>query len=99
MRGVTSSIGGLGRQKNRQRSLPARSRHNAVITDVRLPGAMDSIDLAWEVKLRWPHTGIVFHGCPPSPDAWGRLTSEPRFIIYRGQPPSPLARSEAHYGI
>ena len=20
---------------------------------------------------------------PPSPDAWGRLTSEPRFIIYR----------------
>jgi hypothetical protein len=26
----------------------------------------------------------MFHGCPPSPDAWGRLTSEPRFIIYRG---------------
>jgi hypothetical protein len=25
----------------------------------------------------------MFHGCPPSPDAWGRLTSEPRFIIYR----------------
>jgi hypothetical protein len=27
-----------------------------IFADVRLPGAMDGIDLAWEVKLRWPHT-------------------------------------------
>ena len=25
-----------------------------IFADVRLPGAMDGIDLAWEVKLRWP---------------------------------------------
>ena len=26
-----------------------------IFADVRLPGAMDGIDLAWEVKARWPH--------------------------------------------
>jgi hypothetical protein len=26
----------------------------------------------------------VFHGCPPSPDAWGRLNVVTPFIIYRG---------------
>jgi CheY-like chemotaxis protein len=25
-----------------------------IFADVRLPGVMDGIDLAWEVKLRWP---------------------------------------------
>ena len=32
-----------------------RGRDIAMIfADVRLPGVMDGIDLAWEVKLRWP---------------------------------------------
>ena len=32
-----------------------RGRDIAMIfADVRLPGAMDGIDLAWEVRLRWP---------------------------------------------
>src|SRR4030095_2639136 len=42
-------------------------------------------------------SGIVFHGCPPSLDAWGRLTSAPASSSIGGQSPSPLARSEAHY--
>jgi len=31
-----------------------------IFADVRLPGAMDGIDLAWEVKLRWPLLPMVF---------------------------------------
>jgi DNA-binding NtrC family response regulator len=30
-----------------------------ISADVRLPGAMDGIDLAWEVKLRWPLLPVV----------------------------------------
>jgi DNA-binding NtrC family response regulator len=30
-----------------------------IFADVRLPGAMDGIDLAWEVKLRWPLLPVV----------------------------------------
>ena len=30
-----------------------------IFADVRLPGAMDGIDLAWEVKLRWPLLPMV----------------------------------------
>jgi CheY-like chemotaxis protein len=30
-----------------------------IFADVRLPGAMDGIDLAWEVKQRWPLLPIV----------------------------------------
>jgi DNA-binding NtrC family response regulator len=33
-----------------------------IFADVRLPGAMDGIDLAWEVKLRWPLLPIDCHG-------------------------------------
>src|SRR5260221_9201576 len=28
-----------------------------IFADVRLPGAMGGVDLAWEVKLRWPRRG------------------------------------------
>src|SRR5262249_25747914 len=27
---------------------------------------------------------IVFHGCPPSPNVWGRLSRDPVSNIYRG---------------
>ena len=30
-----------------------------ILADVRLPGAMDGVDLAWEVKLRWPLLPVI----------------------------------------
>jgi DNA-binding NtrC family response regulator len=30
-----------------------------LLADIRLPGVMDGIDLAWEVKLRWPLLPVV----------------------------------------
>jgi DNA-binding NtrC family response regulator len=30
-----------------------------ILADVRLPGAMDEVDLAWEVKLRWPRLPVI----------------------------------------
>jgi DNA-binding NtrC family response regulator len=30
-----------------------------LLADIRLPGVMDGIDLAWEIKLRWPHLPVV----------------------------------------
>jgi len=32
---------------------------NMIFADIRLPGVMDGIDLAREVKMRWPHLIIV----------------------------------------
>jgi DNA-binding NtrC family response regulator len=36
-----------------------------IFADVRLPGAMDGIDLAWEVKLRWPRLPVVLTSGQP----------------------------------
>jgi DNA-binding NtrC family response regulator len=37
-----------------------------IFADVRLPGAMDGIDLAWEVKAHWPDLPIILtSGHPP----------------------------------
>ena len=30
-----------------------------IFADIRLPGAMDGVDLAWEVKLRWPLLPVI----------------------------------------
>ena len=30
-----------------------------LVADLRLPGMMDGIDLAWEIKLRWPFLPVV----------------------------------------
>jgi len=30
-----------------------------LMADIRLPGVMDGIDLAWEIKLRWPLLPVV----------------------------------------
>ena len=36
-----------------------------IFADVRLRGVMDGVDLAWEVKLRWPRLPVVLtSGCP-----------------------------------
>ena len=32
---------------------------NMIFADIRLPGVMDGIDLACEVKMRWPHLIII----------------------------------------
>ena len=42
-----------------------------IFADVRLPGVMDGIDLAWEVKLRWPLLPMILtsgHPCERSGD-------------------------------
>ena len=36
-----------------------------IFADVRLSGAMDGIDLAWEVKLRWPRLPVVLTSGQP----------------------------------
>ena len=36
------------------------NRHiTMLLADIRLPGVMDGIDLAWEIKLRWPLLPVV----------------------------------------
>lgn len=32
---------------------------DVVFTDVKMPGVMDGLQLAWEVRNRWPHVRIV----------------------------------------
>ena len=62
-----------------------------IFADVRLPGAMDGIDLAWEVKARWPRLLIILtSGQPPDrgsdippgvtymPKPWSRSSSDRR---------------------
>jgi DNA-binding NtrC family response regulator len=35
-------------------------RHiSMLLADIRLPGVMDGIDLAWEIKLRWPLLPVI----------------------------------------
>jgi DNA-binding NtrC family response regulator len=57
-----------------------------IFADVRLPGAMDGIDLAWEVKARWPLLPMIItsgHRC----DRCGDL---PPGITYMPKPWQPL---------
>jgi DNA-binding NtrC family response regulator len=57
-----------------------------IFADVRLPGAMDGIDLAWEVRLRWPLLPIVLtsgHSCERAGDL-------PPGVVYMPKPWQPL---------
>jgi DNA-binding NtrC family response regulator len=57
-----------------------------IFADVRLPGAMDGIDLAWEVKLRWPLLPVVLtsgHPCERAGDL-------PPGVGYMPKPWQPL---------
>jgi CheY-like chemotaxis protein len=57
-----------------------------IFADVRLPGAMDGIDLAWEVKARWPRLPIILtSGHPPD-----RGSDLPAGVIYMPKPWQPL---------
>ena len=56
-----------------------------IFADVRLPGAMDGIDLAWEVKLRWPDLPMILtSGNPPD-----RGSDLPPGVIYMPKPWPP----------
>ena len=57
-----------------------------IFADVRLPGAMDGIDLAWEVRLRWPLLPMVLtsgHPCERAGDL-------PPGVGYMPKPWQPL---------
>lgn len=57
-----------------------------IFADIRLPGVMDGVDLAREVKMRWPHlTVIVTSGNPGE-----RLEHLPAGVIYMPKPWQPL---------
>jgi DNA-binding NtrC family response regulator len=57
-----------------------------IFADVRLPGAMDGIDLAWEVKARWPRLPMILtSGHPPD-----RGSDLPPGVIYMPKPWRPL---------
>ena len=65
-----------------------RGREIAVIfADVRLPGVMNGVDLAWEVKMRWPFLPMILTSGHPL-----RLTDElPAGITYMPKPVQPLS--------
>jgi DNA-binding NtrC family response regulator len=53
-----------------------------IFADVRLPGAMDGLDLAREAKMRWPHLTVVLTSGNPG----GRLEALPPDVIYMPKP-------------
>jgi CheY-like chemotaxis protein len=53
-----------------------------IFADVRLPGAMDGLDLAREAKVRWPHLTVVL----TSGNAGDRLHALPAGVIYMPKP-------------
>jgi DNA-binding NtrC family response regulator len=53
-----------------------------IFADVRLPGAMDGLDLAHEAKVRWPHLTVVL----TSGNAGDRLQALPDGVIYMPKP-------------
>jgi CheY-like chemotaxis protein len=57
-----------------------------IFADVRLPGVMDGIDLAWEVKLRWPLLPVVL----TSGYRCERVGDLPRGVGYVPKPWRPL---------
>jgi two-component system, response regulator PdtaR len=40
--------------------LNANSEVQLLFTDVDLPGTIDGLALAWYVRTKWPHNGIIF---------------------------------------
>jgi DNA-binding NtrC family response regulator len=57
-----------------------------IFADVRLPGAMGGVDLAWEVKLRWPLLPMILtSGHPPE-----RIRELPPGVAYMLKPWKPL---------
>ena len=64
-----------------------RGREVAMIfADVRLPGAMGGVDLAWEVKLRWPLLPMILTSGHPLE----RIRELPPGVAYMPKPWQPL---------
>ena len=57
-----------------------------IFADVRLPGAMDGIDLAWEVRLRWPLLPMVLTSGHPRE----HIRELPPGVAYLAKPWQPL---------
>ena len=57
-----------------------------ILADVRLPGAMDGVDLAWEVKLRWPLLPVILTSGFPCE----RVGVLPLGVAYMSKPWQPL---------
>jgi CheY-like chemotaxis protein len=57
-----------------------------VFADIRLPGVMDGVDLARELKMRWPHLSIVLTSGNPGE----RLEHVPPGVQYMAKPWQPL---------
>jgi CheY-like chemotaxis protein len=58
-----------------------------VFADIRLSGVMDGIDLAREVKMRWPHLVVIL----TSGNAGERLEQLPPGVDYMPKPWQPLS--------
>ncbi len=57
-----------------------------IFADIRLPGAMDGVDLAWEVKRRWPLLPMILTSGHPR-EHGGEL---PPLVGYMPKPWQPL---------
>ena len=57
-----------------------------IFADVRLPGAMDGVDLAWEVKQRWPKLPVILTSGQPCE----RARQLPPGVAYLQKPWQPL---------
>jgi DNA-binding NtrC family response regulator len=58
-----------------------------VFADVRLPGVMNGVDLAWEVKMRWPFLPVILTSGHPL-----KLIDElPLGVNYMPKPWQPLS--------
>ena len=57
-----------------------------IFADVRLPGAMDGVDLAWEVKQRWPLFPVILTSGLPRE----RVGELPLGVCYMPKPWQPL---------
>jgi DNA-binding NtrC family response regulator len=53
-----------------------------IFADIRLPGVMDGVDLAREVKMRWPHLMVVVTSGNPG----DRLEHLPPDVLYMPKP-------------
>ena len=57
-----------------------------IFADIRLPGVMDGVDLAREVKMRWPHLTVVLTSGNPGE----RINHLPPGVLYMAKPWQPL---------
>jgi DNA-binding NtrC family response regulator len=68
-----------------------------IFADVRLPGVMDGVDLAWEVKLRWPLLPVILTSGLPR-ELVGDLPLGVDYMPKPWQPLTLLAAAEQALG-